>query len=107
EPDDGAVSERAREIAERFGLPPDQIPLLERAAAQLRDVDRLYRPYVPTGLAERLRRDPRAGALGGEEREISVLFAALQGFTSFSEHAAPVAVIAMLNAYWAVRVPVA
>jgi adenylate cyclase len=96
----------ARAVAERFELPPDQIPLLERAAAQLRDIDRLYRPYVPTGLAERLREDPSAGALGGEERELSVLFADLQGFTSFSEHAPAVDVIAMLNAYWAVTVPV-
>jgi len=35
-----------------------------------------------------------------------VLFADLQGFTSFSQHAAPADVIAMLNAYWAVTVPV-
>lgn len=106
EPDGAAVSQRAREVAEQFNLPSDQIALLERAAAQLRDVDRLYRPFVPTGLAERIRRDPRAAELGGEEREISVLFADLQGFTSFSEHAAPADVIAMLNAYWAVTVPV-
>lgn len=106
EPDPGAVSHQARAIAEQFGLPTDQVPLLERAAAQLRDVDRLYRPYVPTGLAERLRRDPSAAELGGEEREVSVLFADLQGFTSFSEHATPAEVIAMLNAYWAVTVPV-
>jgi adenylate cyclase len=106
EHDVSAVAGRARAIADRFQLSPDQIPLLERAAAQLRDVDRLYRPYVPTALAERLRRDPGAAELGGEEREISVLFADLQGFTSFSEHAAPADVIAMLNAYWAVTVPV-
>ena len=104
--DPGVVSHQAREIAEQFGLPADQVPLLERAAAQLRDVDRLYRPYVPTGLAERIRRDPSAAELGGEEREISVLFADLQGFTSFSERATPADVIAMLNAYWAVTVPV-
>ena len=96
----------ARTVAERFELPPDQLPLLERAAAQLRDVDRLYRPYVPGPLAERLRADPRAAALGGEEREISVLFADLVGFTSFSERASPTDVIAMLNSYWAVTVPV-
>jgi adenylate cyclase len=101
-----AVAARARALADEFQLPADQVPLLERAAAQLRDVDRLYRPYVPTALAERLRRDPSAGELGGEEREISVLFADLQGFTSFSDHAAPADVIAMLNAYWAVTVPV-
>jgi adenylate cyclase len=96
----------ARTVANRFELPPDQVPLLERAAAQLRDVDRLYRPYVPARLAERLRDDPRAAALGGEEREISVLFADLAGFTSFSEHASPTEVITMLNSYWAVTVPV-
>jgi adenylate cyclase len=96
----------AREVAERFALPADQVPLLERAGAQLRDVDRLYRPYVPSALAERLREDPAAAQLGGEEREISVLFADLQGFTTFSERAAPADVIAMLNAYWAVTVPV-
>ena len=106
EPDPGVVSHQSRAIAEQFGLPADQVPLLERAAAQLRDVDRLYRPYVPTGLAERIRRDPSAAELGGEEREISVLFADLQGFTSFSERATPADVIAMLNAYWAVTVPV-
>jgi class 3 adenylate cyclase len=100
------VSAQAREIAERFGLPSDQIALLERAAAQLRDVDRLYRPYLPSGLAERLRWDPSAAELGGEEREISVLFADLEGFTTFSERADPSDVIAMLNAYWAVTVPV-
>ena len=106
ERDAGEVTAHARAIAEQFGLSPDQVPLLERAAAQLRDVDRLYRPYVPTGLAERIRRDPSAAALGGEERELSVLFADLQGFTTFSEQAAPADVIAMLNAYWAVTVPV-
>jgi adenylate cyclase len=96
----------ARSVAARFGLSADQVPLLEQAAAQLRDVDRLYRPYVPAALAERLRHDPSAAELGGEEREISVLFADLQGFTSFSERAAAADVIAMLNAYWAVTVPV-
>ena len=96
----------ARAVARRFGLSADQVPLLEQAAAQLRDVDRLYRPYVPAALADRLRDDPSAGDLGGEEREISVLFADLQGFTSFCERAAAPDVIAMLNAYWAVTVPV-
>jgi adenylate cyclase len=101
-----AGDESERDIVERFGLPPDQIPLLERAAVQLRDLDQLYRPYVPAGLAERLRTDPQAGELGGERREVSILFADLQGFTSFSERADPADVISMLNSYWAVTVPV-
>jgi class 3 adenylate cyclase len=102
----GDISARAREVAEQFGLSADQVGLLERAAAELRDVDRLYRPYVPAPLAERLRRDPGAGELGGERRVVSVLFADLQGFTSFSERADPADVIGMLNSYWAVTVPV-
>jgi class 3 adenylate cyclase len=102
----GDISSRAREVAEEFALPPDQVGLLERAAVELRDVDRLYRPYIPAALADRLRRDPGAAELGGERRVVSVLFADLQGFTSFSERADPADVIGMLNSYWAVTVPV-
>jgi class 3 adenylate cyclase len=101
-----AGHEDARDIAERFGLPSEQVTLLERAAVELRMVDRLYRPYVPAALAERLRVDPRAAELGGVRREVSVLFADLQGFTAFSERADPADVISMLNSYWAVTVPV-
>jgi len=102
----GDISTRAHEVAAQFGLAADQAALLERAAAQLRDIDRLYRPYVPAALASRLRDDPGAAELGGAEQEITVLFADLQGFTGFSEHADPADVIGMLNAYWAVTVPV-
>ena len=100
------VAQLARQTAERFGLDADQAVLLERAASQIRDVDQLYRPYVPVPLADRLRRDPAAARLGGERRIVSVLFADLQGFTAFAEHADPAEVIAMLNSYWAVIVPV-
>ncbi len=80
--------------------------MLERAAAEIRNVDQLFRPFVPTQVAERLRSDPRAAELGGERRVVSVLFADLQGFTAFSEQADPADVIAMLNTYWGVTVPV-
>ena len=44
--------------------------------------------------------------LGGETRDVSVLFADLQGFTSFSEGCAgPGEVVEMLNEYWAHAVP--
>jgi class 3 adenylate cyclase len=102
----GDISTRAQAVAAQFGLAADQAALLERAAAQLSDIDRLYRPYVPAALASRLRDDPGAAELGGAEQEITVLFADLQGFTTFSEHADPADVIGMLNAYWAVTVPV-
>ena len=102
----GDISSRASDVAKEFGVPADEVGLFERAATQVRNADRLYRPYVPAGLADRLRRDPAAAELGGEERVVSVLFADLQGFTRFSERADPADVIAMLNSYWAVTVPV-
>ena len=105
--DGGAdARESARTIARRFGLSGDETLLLERAAAQIRDADELFRPYVPAQLAERLRTDPQAARLGGVEKTVSVLFADLEGFTAFSEQASPTEVISMLNEYWGLTVPV-
>ena len=50
--------------------------------------------------------DPGLARLGGEEREVSVLFADLAGFTAFSEKRPPAEIIQMLNTYWAAVVPV-
>jgi adenylate cyclase len=102
----GDLHASAREVARRFGLSGDEAALLERAAAQIHDADELFRPYVPAQLVERLRSDPAAAQLGGVEKTVSVLFADLQGFTSFSEQATPTEVISMLNEYWGVTVPV-
>jgi class 3 adenylate cyclase len=80
--------------------------LLDQAAGELRRLDELFSPYLSPQLMNRLREQPGAGELGGEQREISVLFADLQGFTAFSERSTPPEVVAMLNAYWAEVVPV-
>jgi adenylate cyclase len=95
----------ADEIGRRFGLGGDERLVLQRAAGEIDRVDRLFRPYVPAQLARELALDPARARLGGDEREVSLLFADLQGFTAFSEHAAPAAIIAMLNEYWGVIVP--
>jgi class 3 adenylate cyclase len=44
--------------------------------------------------------------LGGATVDVSVLFADLRGFTSFSERASPQDVVTMLNRYFGVAVPV-
>jgi class 3 adenylate cyclase len=88
----------------REGASIDEVALLERAAKEVRRVDDLFRPYVPQAFAERLQRDGvRAEP---EERAISVLFADLVGFTTFSETHAPTDVLAMLNAFWEAAVPI-
>jgi adenylate cyclase len=94
------------ELRRRFGLGADEAAVAERAAREVREVEGLLRPYLSPQLAARLRAEPQAAQLGGEEREVSVLFADLEGFTAFSERHSPEEVLAMLNEYWAKTVPV-
>jgi adenylate cyclase len=103
-----AASERLgrEELRRRFGLAPEEAVVVERTAREVEQVEGLLRPYLSPQLAARLRAEPEVAELGGEEREVSVLFADLQGFTAFSERHAPAEVLAMLNDYWARTVPV-
>ena len=87
------------------GFTADETAVLESSARELRRIDELFRPYVSPALADDLERQPELAALGGTEREVTILFADLEGFTSFSERHAPAEAIAMLNAYWAAAVP--
>ncbi len=103
-----AASERLDEpeLRRRFGLGPEEASVVQRAAGEVKAVEGLLQPYLSPQLAAHLREQPHRAALGGEEREISVLFADLQGFTAFSERHSPPDVLAMLNTYWAETVPV-
>ena len=58
-------------------------------------------PGSPTGS----RKNRGSLRLGGQESEVSVMFADLAGFTSFSEGRSPGEVIDMVNAYWERAVP--
>ena len=80
--------------------------LLVQAARELSRLDASFRPFLPAVVARRIRTDPGPSRLGGEEREVSVLFADLAGFTTFSENRPPTEVIGMLNEFWAAVVPV-
>jgi class 3 adenylate cyclase len=95
------VSQRLR----RAGLSNDETAALEQAAREVRRIDDLFRPYLSPQLAARLEQHPELAELGGQEREVSVLFADLQGFTAFSERRRPAEVIALLNEYWGAAVP--
>jgi class 3 adenylate cyclase len=88
------------------GASSDEVALVAGAADELRRLDQSFQPYLPSVVADRIRQtDGPAGPLGGEERVVSVLFADLAGFTTFSETRAPTEVLSMLNAFWAVVVP--
>ena len=79
---------------------------LERAAHELVRVDSLFGSYVGPQLAARLHEEPEFGELGGKEADVTVLFADLAGFTTFSEGKGASDVIGMLNRYWEGVVPV-
>ncbi|MDQ2690282.1 MAG: adenylate/guanylate cyclase domain-containing protein, partial [Chloroflexota bacterium] len=89
------------------GASAEELALLERASGELQRVDDLFRPYLPQQFAARARTDPAHARLGsGEEREVTVLFADLSGFTSYSERHAPTEVVELLNAVWTAVVPI-
>jgi class 3 adenylate cyclase len=79
--------------------------VLVRSARELSTLEGLLRRYVGPQLADRLSEDPRLAELGGDEREVSVLFADLEGFTSFAEGRPAPEVVEMLNTYWSEVVP--
>ena len=96
-----AVAERLR----RDGLGADEVRALERSASELAKVDDLFRRYVGPRLADTLTERPDLAGLGGHEVQVTVLFADLAGFTSFSEGRSASETIRMLNTYWAAVVP--
>jgi class 3 adenylate cyclase len=71
-----------------------------------RRVNELFHRYLAPEVADVLIADPTRAELGGEEVEVTVLFADLTGFTSFSEQVRPDEAVAMLNAAFGAAVPV-
>jgi class 3 adenylate cyclase len=102
----GEPQERVVAQLRQEGATGDEVALLVRAASELRRLDAQFRPYLPSVVAQRIRREPGVARFGGDEREVSALFADLAAFTTFSETRAPTEVISMLNEYWAAVVPV-
>ena len=69
-----------------------------------RFVKELFGRYISPQIAREIvsRADVGDLRLGGEEREVSVLFADIRGFTQISEQLSPEAVVNMLNTYLSV-----
>ncbi|AGT11165.1 CHASE2 domain-containing protein [Paracoccus aminophilus] len=55
--------------------------------------------YLSPTLVDRLSDDPSALRLGGEARELTVLFSDIRGFTTLSERLDPTALTALLNGF--------
>ncbi len=71
-----------------------------QAAAERRQVITTFKRYVaPEIVSELLKEGSKALELGGQEREIAVLFVDVRGFTAMSEKLPPTEVVEILNRY--------
>jgi len=68
----------------------------ERYAKKIRT---MFSSYVTERVVNELIKNPGMAKLGGERREVTVLFSDVRGFTSFSEKHTPEEVVSILNEY--------
>jgi adenylate cyclase len=59
----------------------------------------MFARYAPPSYVDELSKDPTKLELGGEEKEISILFSDIEGFTTISENLSPKQLIELLNEY--------
>lgn len=69
----------------------------EQSAKFLRNA---FSNYLSADLLKKLIENPNSLALGGEAKELSVLFSDIRGFTAISESMKPVSLIKLLNRYF-------
>ena len=65
-----------------------------------RKVSRLFGRYVSRDVYAQLMSNPDLAALGGNRRDMTVLFSDIRGFTSVTERGDPEALVAQLNEYF-------
>ncbi|BCB97457.1 adenylate/guanylate cyclase domain-containing protein [Dissulfurispira thermophila] len=64
-----------------------------------RKIRAMFSSYVTEKVVNELIKNPDMAKLGGERREVTVLFSDVRGFTSLSEKHSPEEVVAILNEY--------
>ncbi len=77
---------------------------LKRSEAKAKQIRRIFEQYVHPNVVQQLIKDPLALNLGGETRDISVVFADIRGYTRLSESIAPEQVMNLLNIYLEIMV---
>ena len=67
-----------------------------------RQIRKAFGFYLPPALVSRMAETGRLPALGGETREVTILFADLEGFTKISEGVSPGDLVSWLNDYFGI-----
>jgi adenylate cyclase len=58
-----------------------------------------FQQYIPPGVIQELMKNPERLKLGGEERDLTIMFSDIRGFTTLSERLSPLELTSFLNAY--------
>ena len=66
---------------------------------QAQEVRTMFSSYVSPRIVNELIKDPKKARLGGQRKELTMLFSDIVGFTSFSEQRTAEEVVAQLNEY--------
>jgi len=98
-----SFAERDRSVLQSLA---SQLSIALENARLYRQIDALFRQYMSPHVATALLADPAQADLGGGIEEVTVLFADLRGYTTFSERAAPEEVVELLNRYFGIAVPI-
>jgi len=70
--------------------------VVERKGRQLK---KAFSSYVSPDLVKQIEKDPDKLVLGGEQRELTILFSDIRGFTTVSESLTPPELVKLLNEY--------
>ena len=77
--------------------------MLDRKARAMRA---MFSSYLSNKLVTQIEKNPAAVRMGGDTRDVTVMFTDIRGFTAFSERHRPQAVVERLNEYLAAMVQV-
>jgi adenylate cyclase len=66
---------------------------------QAREIHSMFASYVSPRIVQELMKSPAKATLGGQRKELTMLFSDLVGFTTFSEHRPAEEVVEQLNEY--------
>ncbi len=90
----GVIADRDRWLLRSLA---SQLSITLENVRLYRQIEVLFRQYMAP--------NPSQAALGGAITELTVLFADLRGFTSFSERSSPEQVVGLLNRYFGIATP--
>lgn len=91
----------ALERKDEFGLMGHHFNTIAKSLKERDFLRDTFGRYVSPDIARRVLADRSAAALGGEEREVTVVFSDIEGYSTMTELIPPKEVLGMLNTYLA------